>query len=290
MISNPVINEAITYILDHITDDITLDDLANHCHYSKFYFSRAFKAEVGESVYSYIKRKKMELSAFRMKTEPERSITDIGLQFGYSSSNFSSAFSKHTGKAPAKFKKQLQDTLWTHPYSHEAYELKPFHFLNSKIQIMDKPAYYVIYERFISSYCNMSRDWCYFTDKYAPYIDENTLLFERTYDDPTISNNERCNYDICMSIHPTVKSSIIKAQAQKGLPINTYIIPGGLYAVYPFEGSKNEIFATYQNIFSQWLPYVNYVIDNRYNYDLYHYVDPDEDYMEFDICIPIRKD
>ena len=72
MIKNEVINEAISYIMEHITDEITVEDVAEHCHFSKFHFSRVFKEETGESVYAFIKRIKMEQSAFRLKVERQK--------------------------------------------------------------------------------------------------------------------------------------------------------------------------------------------------------------------------
>ena len=40
MIENEVINEAISYIMMHITEEISVEDVAEHCHFSKFHFSR----------------------------------------------------------------------------------------------------------------------------------------------------------------------------------------------------------------------------------------------------------
>ncbi|WP_456008999.1 AraC family transcriptional regulator, partial [Clostridium butyricum] len=78
MKTNEVVNQAITYIMKHIDESITIEDVAEHCHFSKYYFSRIFKNETGESIYGFIKRLKLEQSAFRLKVERERTITDIG--------------------------------------------------------------------------------------------------------------------------------------------------------------------------------------------------------------------
>ena len=68
--------QAVGYILEHIRENPTVDQVADYCHFSKFYFSRRFKAETGESPYTFIRRARLEESAFRLKTEPERTITD----------------------------------------------------------------------------------------------------------------------------------------------------------------------------------------------------------------------
>lgn len=45
-------------------------------------------------MYALIKRLKMEQSAIVLKVEKEKTIIDIGLDYGYSASNYSSAFKK----------------------------------------------------------------------------------------------------------------------------------------------------------------------------------------------------
>lgn len=73
-IRSAVINRAISYIFDHIEEDITVDD---------------------EALYQFMKRVRLERSAWRLKVEKEKSITEIGGEYGYSSSNFATAFKKH---------------------------------------------------------------------------------------------------------------------------------------------------------------------------------------------------
>ena len=87
MIENEVVNKAVNYIMEHIGENIPIEDIANDCHYSKFYLNRMFREATGESIHAFIKRVKMEQSAFRLKVEKNKSITDIATDYGYSSSN-----------------------------------------------------------------------------------------------------------------------------------------------------------------------------------------------------------
>ncbi len=85
---NKVINDAVEYILTHLEEEIDVRAVAKHCHFSEFYFNRMFKATIGESVYSFIKRRRMERSAFDLSVRADKSITEIAAQYGYSASNF----------------------------------------------------------------------------------------------------------------------------------------------------------------------------------------------------------
>ncbi|HOO78751.1 MAG TPA: AraC family transcriptional regulator [Lachnospiraceae bacterium] len=60
MNTKEIVNQAISYIMEHIEEEIALEDVAEYCHFSKFYFSRIFKDKTGESVYAFIKRMKLE--------------------------------------------------------------------------------------------------------------------------------------------------------------------------------------------------------------------------------------
>ena len=42
-IRRAVINKAIGFIFDHMEEEITVDDVAKHCGYSKYHLMRMFK-------------------------------------------------------------------------------------------------------------------------------------------------------------------------------------------------------------------------------------------------------
>ncbi|MDD3306451.1 MAG: helix-turn-helix transcriptional regulator [Acetobacterium sp.] len=89
--------------------------MADHCHLSKYYLCRVFKAETGEGVYAFIKRLKMEQSAIEMKLGKDKSITDIGMTYGYSSSNYSTAFKKHHHLSPGGISQNREHQLCSTP-------------------------------------------------------------------------------------------------------------------------------------------------------------------------------
>ena len=66
-IRKAVINNAINYIFDHIDEEITVDDVANYCSYSKYHLTRMFKEDMNEALYQFIKRVRLERSAWRLK-------------------------------------------------------------------------------------------------------------------------------------------------------------------------------------------------------------------------------
>ncbi len=83
IIKKSLINKSIEYILQHVDEDISIEDVANQCNFSKYHFSRMFKEETGTSIYSLIKRIKMDQSAVSLKVKKDKTITDIGVNYGY---------------------------------------------------------------------------------------------------------------------------------------------------------------------------------------------------------------
>lgn len=278
MITNESINRAIDYILQHIEEEIRLEDVAKHCHFSKYYFCRLFKAQTGESVHGFIQRVRLQQSAFRLKVEKKRTITEIGADYGYSSSNYSSAFKQQYHMAPANFRQKSYRRSMEHPFfHHERWQVESFAECSRKITVRQIPDYHVIYERSFGSYERLSRDWCRFTEQYREYFTEKTRFIERTYDDPAVTDSENCLYDLCMSVDPSCPLN------------NTLTLRGGRCLVYHFHNHIKYIYAAYQTLFLVLLPKTSYELDaNRSLFDLYYAVDDASMHVEMDICLPIK--
>lgn len=277
MITNRYVNLAIDYILEHINENISVDEIASQCNFSRYYFSRLFKIETGESIAKFIKRLKMEQSAFRLKVERGRSITNIGLDYGFSASNYSSSFKEHHKLSPATFRSRILKKSLTNPiYGYTVTDLETYEECNAKISIEILPDYPVVLERYKGNYVNLSLHWGEFQEKYRDYVTADTLLIERTYDDPSITNIDECLYELCMTVPVDCDLK------------NTYVITGGKFAVYHFKGLVKQIYSAYQSIFNVWLPNRKYEIDIRYGFEIYRKIDCDTMYMEIDLCVPVK--
>jgi len=71
--------------------------------------------------------------------------------------------------------------------------------------------------------------------------------------------------------------------------MDTYILGGGLYAVFDYKGSSTDS-SIFQYIFETWLPNSDYLLDNRPHFEVlgakYKNADPDS---EEEIWIPVRQ-
>lgn len=115
-IRHAVINGAISFVFEHLEEEITVEDVARHCGYSKYHLMRMFKEDTDEALYQFIKRVRLERSAWRLKVGKDKSVSQIGVDYGYSSSNFATAFKKHLNISPADFRRKSEQRLSRAPF------------------------------------------------------------------------------------------------------------------------------------------------------------------------------
>jgi AraC family transcriptional regulator len=106
------VNRAIDHIVANLAQPLSLDDISKAACFSPFHFHRVFKAHIGETLNQFIKRLRLERALYLMSHAPKRSLTDVALDCGFStSSDFSRSFKQHYGIAPRAFDlKSFRDT------------------------------------------------------------------------------------------------------------------------------------------------------------------------------------
>lgn len=98
------VNRAIDHIVRHLDQRLRLVDVAAAAGFSPFHFHRVFQALLGETLHQFVKRQRLERAMQRMSHAPRRSLTEVALDCGFtSSSDFSRSFKQHFGVAPRAF-------------------------------------------------------------------------------------------------------------------------------------------------------------------------------------------
>ncbi len=96
---------AIQYVEDHITDELTVDMVADHVNISSFYFQKGFVMLCGFTISEYIRNRRLALAGNDLATGDER-IIDIAMKYGYDSpDSFARAFSRFHGVTPTAARK-----------------------------------------------------------------------------------------------------------------------------------------------------------------------------------------
>jgi AraC-like DNA-binding protein len=99
------LSRVLGYIEAHLSESITVTDLANVACLSLFHFARSFTGAVGVPPHYYVGRRRLE-NAKAMITAGRASLYEIALDCQFSSqSSFTRAFRRVTGMTPGEYRR-----------------------------------------------------------------------------------------------------------------------------------------------------------------------------------------
>lgn len=99
---------AIDYIKEHLQEKLTVEDIAQHAGFSKYYFLRLFKRVTGCTLVQYINLLRCE-TAKELLRSGNHTVKETALLCGFDNlSYFTSVFKKNTGYLPNAYKAQTK--------------------------------------------------------------------------------------------------------------------------------------------------------------------------------------
>ena len=106
-VSNSFIQDVLTYINNHYTEELRVGELAKYFSVSDSYLSHEFARLTNRSLYEYILYRRIMLS--RQKMMSEDSLNVIAYQCGFNDySNYLRSFTKLVGMSPSRYRKRLK--------------------------------------------------------------------------------------------------------------------------------------------------------------------------------------
>ena len=103
----PVIARARNYILEHLSEDLSLGQVAKAVNASTFYFCKLFKKSVGINFIDHVSNLRIE-KAKNLLLNPNCLVSEIAFEVGFQSlTHFNRVFKKLTGVSPSKYRAQL---------------------------------------------------------------------------------------------------------------------------------------------------------------------------------------
>ncbi len=304
------INKVLDYINANLDKDLTLEMLAGVASFSPFHFHRVFKGITGETIIDYCSRIRLQKSASMLAGNPDKSITEIALDMGFSSSShFARSFKKHFKLSASEFRNkydELNASIFnSNNCKTNSNDGKEFHsenyYLNDElnnnnrretmnVEVKNLPGYRVAYVRVLQGYKHEYIGKAF--DKIIKWagarelINDKTLVIGISYDDPKVTHPDKCRYDACVTV-----ADDIKPEGEIGVKE----IKPGKYAVYRIEsiytaGVNDDFGKFWDELYRIWLPSSGYQPDDRDCFEIYYNdpkTDPEKKYIA-DICIPIK--
>jgi len=276
------INLVIQFIHNNLDQKLDLDYLAGLSFYSTYHFHRIMRAYLGESLGSYIQRSRNGEAAQLLRVT-ELPISDIALKVGYDSpASFNKSFKKRFGLSPSQFR---LDKGYQLPLNEPLKQKISMENLALKPEFKTISDFKVIYVTAIGAYGdhNTESAWntvCNFAGRNRLFGPD-TQFIGISYDDPIITEPERCRYEACVIV-----KSDIKPEGKVGFKI----VAGGKYAVFKIIGPYTLFMPSYQYIFGTWVPENSVELRDEPGFEKY-LNSPDKtppEKLETEIWVPIK--
>lgn len=266
------IQDAVSYMEEHLTDEVSVRDIAARAHVSEFHFQRIFSALCGVSVGEYIRCRRLTLAG-EMLSAGSAKVIDAAVLFGYDSpDSFARAFTRFHGISPSAAKEKGARLNAFAPL-HIKLTLEGGTML--EYRIVKKAAFTVMGKsrRFDNdtSYQEIPKFW----EEHMHSADSKVV----------------CGmYGLCMDSDGKSFDYLI---ADNYVPWNdvpegfeTRVLPAGTWAVFPCRGALPDALQSVNTkIWNEWLPSAReYKLGGNYNIEMYT---PDQSYSE--IWIPVVK-
>ena len=101
------VDKAKQYILDNLSKNFTVRDVAEHVHLSPEYFTKVFKTKTGQNIKNYILQVKLDVAKDLLAT-PNIPISMIAAEIGYDNfSHFTQIFKKYEDITPTEYRKKI---------------------------------------------------------------------------------------------------------------------------------------------------------------------------------------
>jgi AraC-like DNA-binding protein len=103
----PAIARAKVFIAEHLTEDLSLGDVAKAVNMSRFYFCKTFRKYTGLNFTDYVARLRVE-RAKELLLNPNLRVSEIAYEVGFQSlTHFNRVFRRVVGKSPTAYRGKL---------------------------------------------------------------------------------------------------------------------------------------------------------------------------------------
>ncbi len=278
-----IIESAIGFIEENITEDLTVGRIATEVNTSAFYFQRGFSMLCGYTVGEYIRMRRLSLAGSELLSSDIK-VIDLAIKYGYDSpDSFTKAFIRFHGCTPTDVRRGGANLKSFAPL-HIKLTLEGGTVMEYRME--KKPAFKVMGISKMFSYESANKDIPQFWDEV--YVTQNPKpvlgMYGVYFDDEMAGNQFRY----------MIADDYVAEDAEKK-SLDVHEIPEHLWAIFPCKGPMPlPLQEVNRKIFSEWLPASEYEIAEGYNIE--YYCDPADYKMGMDdpeyyteIWIPVKE-
>ena len=253
------LNQAMDYIEEHLTEEVSFDELAKKTGISVYHFKRTFSFIAGMSLAEYIKKRR--LAEANLALLAGEKVTDVAFKYGYQSiEGFSRAFRDWSGQAPSEvMKTQIQKTF---PKFSFYIDIKGGQSMD--VKLIEKPAFQIVgvSQKVPLQYQGENQAIIELAQRITPQQRAEMHTFDDVYPHQVVN----ASFDF-QEGRTTEGGEMTHMIGFATLQENTYedleqlSVPAHTWAVFPNEGPfPQTLQETWARIFSEWLPSSGYQV------------------------------
>lgn len=297
------INKTFDYIELNLTNQFSLQELAEVANFSKYHFHRIFMAMTGETPFQFIQRIRLERAASLLKLNTQDSISEIAFQCGFTDKSvFSRNFKNYFGKSASEVRKsilqksnlsqlnsnskqQIQDPSMYFCNSTQTIKWRTNMKLNKNVEVKELQKMVVAYVRYTGPYKGDEKLFEKLWNKLFTWAGPRELIGKSDtkmliiyHDDPGITDEKKLRTSVCISVPEDTK---VNGE------IGKMEVEGGKYVIARFEVTADEFEEAWSWVYGEWLPKSGYQPDDKPCFEMYP-EEPKDGKFTVDICVPVK--
>jgi len=282
------LNQVIQYIEEHLTSDITLDEISEYAGVSDYHFRKIFYYLSGLTLSEYIKNRKLS-EASKDLLNNER-VTDVAFKYGYESMDgFTRAFKSWSGFLPSEVAKTgisksfpklsfYIDVKGGDSMDYKIVEMPAFKLagISKRVPMQFEGENNAIVE-LANSITQEQREAMHAIQNIEPYVVVNAS-YEHDY------NFMKDEGELTHLI------GVLTTEENVSELLDVVEVPACTWAVFPNEGPFPETLQnTYAKTYSEWLPVSDYEVIQAPGFSFTKMDKKKENYAYSEVWMPVRK-
>lgn len=276
------LNDAINYIEEHITEEISYEQIAKTACCSAYHFQRMFAYMANIPLSEYIRRRRMSLASVDLQSSKAK-IIDVALKYGYTSPTaFNRAFQSVHGIAPSLAREKGVSVKSFPPISFKI-TIKGVEELNYRVEAKEafrivgisQPLYHEIEKNF----------------KIVPQMWQNAAMGGTVPKLISMMDSEPegvLGVSVCNNLQDWKYFIAVASTKAIDNTLEEYTISPFTWAIFSGAGQcPQAIQELEQRIVTEWLPTSGYEYDNGPDIEVYLNADPQN--AQFEVWIPVIK-
>lgn len=282
------LNQVIDYIEDHLTEDVSLEDISEYAGVSDYHFRKIFFYLSGLTLSEYIKNRKLS-EASKDLFNGEK-VTDVAFKYGYQSvDGFTRAFKKWSGFLPSEvMKKGISKS-----FPKLSFVITVKGGTAMEFRIVDKPAFNLVgvSKRVPMQFEGVNQEIVKLAQSITQEQREEMHALQNIEPYEIVNASYDADYKFLKEEgYLTHLIGVLTTENKVSDRLDVVPVGAGTWAVFPNEGPfPSALQNTMARVYSEWLPSSGYEVIDAPTFSFTKMDQHKKDYAYSEVWVPVRK-